>query len=133
MGKIVSISCIQDLKQQTSGVGIAPQTSHFTQGPPPNMMLHGGGQIAPGSQHDSNNSFNMTQPPPNHQMWNQNATSLSTSSNPITSQSSTNGGSQSVPINYTAQIEALNMQQNTLREQIRQSESNLTAQHTVIF
>lgn len=96
-------------------------------------MLHGGGQITPGSQHDSNSSFNMTQPPPNHQMWNANASSLSTSSNPITSQSSSNGGSQSVAINYTAQIEALNMQQNTLREQIRQSESNLTAQHTVIF
>lgn len=33
------------------------------------------------------------------------------------------------PVN--AQIESLNMQQNALREQIRQSEQNLSAQHGV--
>lgn len=31
----------------------------------------------------------------------------------------------------TTQIEAINVQQNTLREQIRQSEQNLQAQHSV--
>ncbi len=34
---------------------------------------------------------------------------------------------------YTAQIEALNVQQNTLRSQIQQSEQNLSAQHGVTF
>lgn len=33
----------------------------------------------------------------------------------------------------TTQIEAINVQQNTLREQIRQSEQNLQAQHAVSF
>lgn len=98
------------------------------------MMHHTTGQMPPISQNDANNSFTLSQPPPNLQLWNTNPSSLSTTTNnTLPSQSSSNGNSQSVANNYTAQIEALNMQQNTLREQIRQSESNLTAQHTVIF
>ncbi|XP_065359706.1 calcium homeostasis endoplasmic reticulum protein [Calliphora vicina] len=121
------------LKQQSSGVSTT-QTPHFTQGPPPNMMHHTSGQMPPISQNDANNSFTLSQPPPNLQLWNTNASSLSTTTNnTLTSQSSSNGNSQSVANNYTAQIEALNMQQNTLREQIRQSESNLTAQHTALM
>lgn len=35
--------------------------------------------------------------------------------------------------NITSQIEAINAQQLTLQEQIRQSEQNLTAQHNVML
>jgi len=35
-------------------------------------------------------------------------------------------------MNLTSQLEAIKMQQKSLREQIQQSEANLSAQHTVI-
>ncbi|XP_017136527.1 calcium homeostasis endoplasmic reticulum protein isoform X3 [Drosophila miranda] len=36
-------------------------------------------------------------------------------------------------LNLTAQLDAIKMQQNTLREQIKQSEANLSAQHTALM
>lgn len=45
-----------------------------------------------------------------------------------------NGGAAVTPSdisNLTSQIETIKIQQHTLREQIQQSERNLTAQHTV--
>lgn len=38
----------------------------------------------------------------------------------------------SMAMNLTSQLEAIKMQQKSLREQIQQSEANLSAQHTVI-
>ncbi|KAI8123535.1 hypothetical protein FF38_07761 [Lucilia cuprina] len=126
------VAAEQNYLKQSSGIANTP--THFTQGPPPNMLHHpAAGQMQqppPIGQNDSNNSFSLNQPPPNLQLWNTNASALSNAS----SQSpAANGNTQSVAINYTAQIEALNMQQNTLREQIRQSEANLTAQHTALM
>lgn len=90
-------------------------------------------QMTSNNQHDAtNNLFNINQPPPNHQLWNTSAQPLNNMSTQHSSASNGNN-SQSLALNFTAQIEALNMQQNTLREQIHQSESNLTAQHTVNF
>lgn len=97
---------------------------HFTQGPPPNMMHHSDNQLS--NNHDTN-PFAMNQPPPNHQMWNSNISQ----SNAVVVPATPTNTNNSLAINITAQIEAINMQQNSLREQIRQSESNLTAQHTV--
>lgn len=107
------------------------QSAHFTQGPPPNMLHHQSGA----QMHDGNN-FSMNQPPPNHQLWNNGAPPTQMNigiqqQQPQTPAPNGSGNQQSLAITITAQIEAINMQQNTLREQIRQSESNLTAQHTV--
>uniref|UniRef100_A0A1B0B7T4 SURP motif domain-containing protein n=1 Tax=Glossina palpalis gambiensis TaxID=67801 RepID=A0A1B0B7T4_9MUSC len=99
---------------------------HFTQGPPPNMMHHSDNQLS--NNHDTN-PFAMNQPPPNHQMWNSNISQ----SNAVVVPAAPTNTNNSLAINITAQIEAINVQQNSLREQIRQSESNLTAQHTALM
>lgn len=88
---------------------LSPALSHhFTQGPPNQMHITQTPGLAQNSHEGNNFSMNLQQPPP----------------------SSSN--SASIAINITGQIEAINMQQNTLREQIHQSESNLSAQHSVI-
>ncbi|XP_075160073.1 SR-related CTD associated factor 6 [Haematobia irritans] len=128
----------QQLQQQQQMQQYPPQqqqqqqSGHFTQGPPPNVLHHQGG----GQMHDGNN-FSMNQPPPNHQLWNSGPPSVQHNvAMPQQQQPpATNGGNQqqtSLAMTITAQIEAINMQQNALREQIRQSESNLTAQHTAL-
>ncbi|XP_061389593.1 calcium homeostasis endoplasmic reticulum protein [Musca vetustissima] len=131
------------------------QSAHFTQGPPPNMLHHqGGGQMMDG------NNFAMNQPPPSHQLWNsappssgpmnvgmppqqhpqqqqqqqqqQSAQQHQRQQSQPPNTGNIGGNQQSLAMTITAQIEAINMQQNTLREQIRQSEANLTAQHTAL-
>ncbi|XP_017494869.1 PREDICTED: calcium homeostasis endoplasmic reticulum protein-like [Rhagoletis zephyria] len=84
-------------------------THHYTQGPPSQMHMQQTQGMPQNSIDGSNFNINMQQPPPS------------------------SGNSANVALNLTGQIEAINMQQNTLRDQIRQSESNLSAQHSVIF
>jgi capsule polysaccharide export protein KpsE/RkpR len=52
--------------------------------------------------------------------------------NTIWTQNQTQMAAAAVASKNNPQIEALNMQQQTLRDQIRQSEQNLSAQHGVI-
>ena len=133
----LSLCLITDLKQQqsynqSSGNNVhnhmqqGPSAQHFTQGPPPNMssMQHmQQHQQLPNAHESAAVPYNVNQPPPGHQMW-------ASSANSSSSNSSANGNS--LAISLTAEIEALNMQQKGLRDQIHQSEANLTAQHTVI-
>ncbi|XP_073842021.1 SR-related CTD associated factor 6 [Musca autumnalis] len=124
------------------------QSSHFTQGPPPPPNMLHGGQMMDG------NNFAMNQPPPSHQLWNsappssgqmnvgmptqqqqqqqQTAQQHQRQQSQPSTGGNVGGNQQSLAMTITAQIEAINMQQNTLREQIRQSEANLTAQHTAM-
>lgn len=71
-----------------------------------------------GGYHQQNmamNSQQQQQQPPQQQLW--------------------HGGSNNTPTTNSiqSQIDAITMQQSALREQIRQSEHNLSAQHGVIF
>ncbi|KPU78091.1 uncharacterized protein Dana_GF24403, isoform C [Drosophila ananassae] len=43
------------------------------------------------------------------------------------------GNGNSITMNLSSQLDAVNMQQKTLREQIKQSEANLSAQHTALM
>lgn len=107
-----------------------PPPNHFTQGPPPNMQhmqqTHHSAQQPHSNSHDASGMpYNNANPSSNmHSMgWNGPAHNNNSQHPPP------NGNA--LAQNITAQIEALNMQQNSLREQIHQSEANLTAQHTV--
>uniref|UniRef100_A0A0K8URH6 Calcium homeostasis endoplasmic reticulum protein n=1 Tax=Bactrocera latifrons TaxID=174628 RepID=A0A0K8URH6_BACLA len=82
---------------------------HFTQGPPNQMHMAQTSGLTQNSHEGNNFSMNLQQPPP------------------------TSANSASIALNITGQIEAINMQQNTLREQIHQSESNLSAQHSAMM
>ena len=101
-----------------------PPPNHFNQGPPPNMssmMSHHPPPQQQQQQHQSNphDAYNSNQGSSMHPMW----------GGPASGNNGSNGNA--LTHNLTSQIEALNIQQNTLREQIHQSEANLTAQHTV--
>ncbi|XP_067644151.1 calcium homeostasis endoplasmic reticulum protein isoform X2 [Eurosta solidaginis] len=89
----------------------SPAVPHHYAQAPPNQLHVPQAQGLTQNTHDAN-SFNMNlqQPPP-----------------------STANNSTNVAINFTGQIEAINIQQNTLREQIHQSESNLSAQHSAMM
>lgn len=71
----------------------------------------------------------MSQAPPSIMQMQPNWSNLPGSANAVGSLSTGNV----VNNNITSQIEAINAQQLTLQEQIRQSEQNLTAQHNVML
>lgn len=76
--------------------------------------------------------FAINQPPPvgsTNVLWNPNTvqSNTNTSANIIPN----NNNSNPFALNINKQIESINIQQSNLREQILQSESNLTAQHQV--
>lgn len=60
-------------------------------------------------------------------LWGNNSGGL----NSMMNGSRTSGGGETEINSLTSQIDAIKMQQHTLRDQIQQSERNLTAQHTV--
>lgn len=68
---------------------------------------------------------------PNQPQWGNNSNSGVANGGRASSAGTVVPGGENEMTNLSSQIEAMKMQQHTLREQISQSERNLTAQHTV--
>lgn len=82
--------------------------------------------------------FTINKPPPVspcNAHWNQSTVQSNSnsklSSNVLTNNNNNNNNSNPFTLNINKQIENINIQQKSLREQILQSEANLTAQHQV--
>nr|XP_044250392.1 calcium homeostasis endoplasmic reticulum protein-like [Drosophila takahashii] len=119
------------LKQQGINQQLPPggQSGHYMQQPPPMQQSQPPGHYPPPNQQ----SQHPQHPPENAQ---DNMQQQQHSWNP----NSGNGGPPNIQqangnamaMNLNSQLDAIKMQQKTLREQIKQSEANLSAQHTVI-
>ncbi|ALC43736.1 scaf6, partial [Drosophila busckii] len=126
------------LKQQASGI---PPGAHYMQTPPiPMQSQQTHVHYAPPNQHTQQqppqvppNMHDNTQdilPQQAHHMWAPNANTVG---GPPTgnAQASTNG--TALAISLSAQLDTIKMQQSTLRDQIKQSDANLAAQHTALM
>lgn len=132
--KSKSLLCVAVLKQQGSvtqgNTAISSNGQqqqhlhhHFSQGSVPQQQQQQQQQSLQSSLDPSSNviygsNINQQQSVQS-QLWGANQTPNQTPNN------------TTIALNITAQIEAINMQQNALREQIHQSEANLSAQHSV--
>nr|XP_036671799.1 calcium homeostasis endoplasmic reticulum protein isoform X1 [Drosophila suzukii] len=118
------------LKQQGINQQLPPggQSGHYMQQPPPMQQSQPPGHYAPPNQqpqHPPENAQDNMQQQSQHQ-WPPN----SGNGGPPNIQQA-NGNAMAM--NLTSQLDTIKMQQKTLREQIKQSESNLSAQHTALM
>ncbi|XP_037722840.1 calcium homeostasis endoplasmic reticulum protein isoform X3 [Drosophila subpulchrella] len=118
------------LKQQGINQQLPPggQSGHYMQQPPPMQQSQPPGHYAPPNQqpqHPPENAQDSMQQQSQHQ-WPLNA---GNGGPPNIQQPNGNA----MAMNLTSQLDAIKMQQKTLREQIKQSESNLSAQHTALM
>ncbi|XP_017080873.1 calcium homeostasis endoplasmic reticulum protein [Drosophila eugracilis] len=115
----------QSINQQLPSGG---QPSHYMQHPPPMQPSQQPGLYPPPnqqSQHPPENPQDNMQQQSQHQ-WPPNS---GNGGPPINQQA--NGSAMTM--NLTSQLDVIKMQQKTLREQIKQSEANLSAQHTALM
>ncbi|EDW94757.1 calcium homeostasis endoplasmic reticulum protein isoform X1 [Drosophila yakuba] len=116
------------LKQQAINQQLPPgaPTSHYMQHPPPMQQSQPPGLYPPPNQqpqHPPENAQDNMQTQPQHS-WPPNSSGPPNNQQP-------NGNAMAM--NLTSQLDAIKMQQKTLREQIQQSEANLSAQHTALM
>ncbi|XP_062130101.1 LOW QUALITY PROTEIN: calcium homeostasis endoplasmic reticulum protein [Drosophila sulfurigaster albostrigata] len=118
----------QMLKQQGAGMPSGPL---YMQQPPPNHVHYAPQQQQQQQQQQqpqqqsSDGAMQQSQ-----HLWPPN-TNATNPSNPQVTAAAANG--TALTLNLTTQLEAIKMQQNTLREQIKQSDANLSAQHTALM
>ncbi|XP_051860840.1 calcium homeostasis endoplasmic reticulum protein isoform X2 [Drosophila albomicans] len=117
----------QMLKQQGAGMPSGPL---YMQQPPPNHAHYAPQQQQQQQQQQPQQQSSDGAMQQSQHLWPPNANATNPS-NPQVTAAAANG--TALTLNLTTQLEAIKMQQNTLREQIKQSDANLSAQHTALM
>jgi len=122
----------QVLKQQQAGMPTG-NPLYMQQPPPSHVHYAQQQQQQQQQQHDNATEQQQQQQQQSQHLWppNANPPAPSPGLSPGVPGAAAAANGTALTINLNNQLDAIKMQQNTLREQIKQSDANLSAQHTV--